>query len=73
MAIGSVTHYSLPVPFDPIISDELEEKRFRGKVGKSRDMKSKCGNIGLEGIGVTVSPSLWVWRSEEEKVHGHGF
>lgn len=30
-------------------------------------MKSKRGNLGLERNGVTVSPGLWVWRSEEER------
>lgn len=52
----------------------VEEKRSREKVEKSRakksregHSKSKHGNLGLERNGVTVSPSLWVWRSEERR------
>lgn len=46
-----------------------EGGRKGGTVQRSRDghRKSKHGNQGLERIGVTVSPGLWVWRSEEER------
>lgn len=40
------------------------EKEQRSREGHR---KSKHGNLGLERNGVTVSPSLWVRRSEEER------
>lgn len=35
-------------------------------MGREGHGKSKRGSLGLEGYGVTVSPSLWVWGSEDE-------
>lgn len=52
--------------FEPIVL--MGWKRGEERAEKKRGhMKSKRGNLGLQRNRVTVSPSLWVWRSEEER------
>lgn len=71
MAIGCITHYSLPVTLIPSLcrGRRKQVKREGRKEQRSREghRKSKHGNLGLERNRVTVSPSLWVWRSEEKR------
>lgn len=42
MAIGIVSHYSLPVPLIPFFCSRVEEKRLREEVQNSRE-KAKQG------------------------------